>query len=219
MAICREKGISLINVEDGAELGTKMAAEEYSALCSSPDGRRIAAITKREGSLHLINSETWTIQEKIKIASKDPLPINWSMDSTCLSVGGWNPEIIIVDGYRAVRHKEWDTIKSGPFTKQGKYLIVATPWLGRHVPTDHADFQIRDVESGGLVATMRLHDGLGSCAALSPDGQLMATGGWDKQVKIWKLDFSKIVKNALPVPDQRPAPPSDQKSPPTPNDP
>jgi WD40 repeat protein len=62
--------------------------------------------------------------------------------------------------------------------------------------TDLRGFEWRYLWSqcqGDQIATLGSHDWMVTCAAFSPDGKLLATGGQDKTVKIWDVERRDLV--------------------------
>jgi WD40 repeat protein len=63
------------------------------------------------------------------------------------------------------------------FSPDGRTLAVAA---GREV-------QLWDVEAGHLVARLEGHEGKVKCLAYAPDGSLLASGGYDRTLRLWDV--------------------------------
>ena len=61
---------------------------------------------------------------------------------------------------------------------------------GRRLFTADANCNIKlwdvEVESGQNVLILRGHTGRPTCLSLSPDGTRLASGGWDRTIRIWE---------------------------------
>jgi WD40 repeat protein len=69
---------------------------------------------------------------------------------------------------------------------------------GRAAPTaaGAGEVLVHEVRSGTVLATFIGHTGLVSAVAFSPDGALLATGGWDGSVKVWQLSVTITIEKA-----------------------
>ncbi len=61
----------------------------------------------------------------------------------------------------------------------------ALVWAAGGEPGLFGELKIWNVESGSVVQTLRGHQDSLYAAAQSPDGKLLATGGYDQQIKLW----------------------------------
>jgi len=61
------------------------------------------------------------------------------------------------------------------------------------VANDRSDIQAFDLESGALTRTLRGHDGGINAIAVSPDGKLLASAGYEKAF-LWDLDAGKPLR-------------------------
>lgn len=80
------------------------------------------------------------------------------------------------------------------FTPDSKQLLTgggATPNLG-----DEFDYEMRlwNVETGKMIAKTMPSNGIGASGVVSPDGQLVLTGGTGGQWRLWTLPELKLVR-------------------------
>jgi WD40 repeat protein len=89
-------------------------------------------------------------------------------------------------------HKE--QVAGLAFSPDGTRIVTtggATPGPGIHAV---GEVLVREVRSGKVLATFTGHTGVVSAVAFSPDGTLLATGGFDGSVKVWLLTITLTVE-------------------------
>ena len=62
-----------------------------------------------------------------------------------------------------------------------------------------------NVEKGAPVRTLNGHADWVYAVAFSPDGTLLASGGWDGEVRVWNVADGKLVKAFNASPGYQPA--------------
>jgi WD40 repeat protein len=74
---------------------------------------------------------------------------------------------------------------------------IAAPARAASVYTVGADKKIKvwDSTNGDLIKTLDGHEGALTCAAISPDKKLLATGGADKKIKLWNTADGAAVRS------------------------
>jgi WD40 repeat protein len=68
------------------------------------------------------------------------------------------------------------------FAPDGK-RAVSSGWDGQ--------INLVDLVTGNKLASVRADSGAVEALALSPDGQILATAGEDKRIKLWRVDLNK----------------------------
>lgn len=107
------------------------------------------------------------------------------------------PGVRVWDVEKAALVKEWpakrQSVTGVAVSPDGKH--VASVGYSSKLPKDGDDFKgwewdnhvtVHDIKTGELVTTFKGHTRSPVCVAFSPDG-LLASGGADKAVKIWKV--------------------------------
>jgi WD40 repeat protein len=69
-----------------------------------------------------------------------------------------------------------DEVAAVAFSPDGRTLAVA---VGRGV-------RLWDVDTGHVTASLEGHEGRIKCLAYSHDGTLLATGGYDQTIRLWR---------------------------------
>ena len=90
-----------------------------------------------------------------------------------------------------------DRIARVAFSADGKCIATTggvQPVPG--VPPGAGEVLVREVRSRRLLATFLGHTGLVAAVAFSPDGALLATGGFDGSVKVWQLSVTIPIEKA-----------------------
>ena len=73
-------------------------------------------------------------------------------------------------------------------------LISATTALMAKIPSLDKTIKIWNLGSGRLLRTLTGHSDWVRSVAISPDGQLLASGSSDKTIKIWNLGSGRLLR-------------------------
>jgi len=187
----------------------ELKGEVVQAVSFSPDGKLLVIGTgvwdERERRLSTGSVKLWSLDSNEFVAEwvGFEAPINsvaFSPDGKLLAAGSWDGKVRVwQSGYESLKyivaaHTGW--VRCVAFSPDSKFL--ATPgfsyqpmgsWWETPIPIWRADDgKLYTSLRVGLLGFIRGHRGPVNSAAFSPKGQLIASGGNDKTVKIWHIE-------------------------------
>lgn len=164
-----------------------------SAVAQSPDGARLA-YADDGGTIRLVDAESGAELRTLSLPQAEYSDLVFSPDGRQLAAGGdCNDDVHVAlwDAASGELVRRWDwpkgrdphsTAQSLCFTPDGRRLAavvfrqdVVKSW---------------DLESGRLIAENKHNEVFGE--AYSPDGQTLATVGWDSTIRLWDAATGKV---------------------------
>jgi WD40 repeat protein/tetratricopeptide (TPR) repeat protein len=152
----------------------------------SPDGKHLATVSGRDGSVAL-----WELQTGKKLWSQQGHTgpgwvVAFSPDGNLIGTGGGDHLVLL---------READTGKLRTTLRGhiGEVKAVAFRPDGKQLATAGADLSIYlwDVATGAKVQSFRGHRSLVTRLAFHPDGRSLAAASWDMNVWVWDLGQEK----------------------------
>ncbi len=115
------------------------------------------------------------------------LSVAYSPDSSLLAVGGYGTVTVFDASTGLILWSEPEFLPTGNATSAGSLrfdphsqILALALYTG--------DLRLRDARMGGIIRTIKAHDGQANCVDYSPDGRVLATGGADRQVALWSAE-------------------------------
>ncbi len=190
----KEQGIALLDATDLTPEGAPLLATggEVKALAFSPDGRTLAAVTGL-GALTVWDVRSRSLRhEPMSASSGFPLVgVAFSPDGTTLATNGiagmelWDAATgVDLGGFSDVGYGGSDVA----FSADGARVAFAVGYGA----------SVWDVATGSPVADTTVESGGGRPAdvfsvALSPDGRMVAVGGYGSFVRVWDIRTGKLL--------------------------
>jgi WD40 repeat protein len=168
------------------------------SLAYSPDGKLLAS-AGWDARVRIWDPSTGERLQQLRLTDSQKT-LEFSTDGKTLQIhGGW-------DGFSG----KWSVVSEGdgpplrsveppkinppsPRARRGSDQPLTRSRDGKlmaSVPDDYLQrvaIELRDVESGALLAMLRGHQGAVRSLAFSPDGKTLASGSWDTTVLLWDV--------------------------------
>ncbi len=155
------------------------------SLAVSADGRRLAVTWTRkdQNKVHPLIFDLTAPEQRPKVVLGALGP-----GTLTLSPDGRNLGISSSDGHRVI---DLETDRERWFSREYKVFLFAFSADGRRIVASApggTDLRQIDLATGAVVDVYRGHKGDVACAAYSPDGRWLVSGGRDRTVRLWSLE-------------------------------
>ena len=201
----RDKTVKLWDVETEENCWTVTCEKSVESIAFSPDSRYVA--TRLPGFVNIRNVDDGTSapavihkQQWVNISKRNPPPqhsqnsaswiVTFSLDGKHLAGLDGDHSLTLWDVgtgaearnfERVTKHGAWTTMFRGRTvvcSSKGFYLVIGFCGTGQDTVRLWREGTIMDFIPEAPVIS----------AAISPDGQLLATGGWDRTVTLWNVE-------------------------------
>ncbi len=155
-----------------------------------PDGRLAATAgteASAEAAATLWNTVTGQPVATLDVAAGPGTALAFSADGTLLLVGTEDGGLAAWDV--AETEGTWQVRRRWVEHGEGRLLALAVSSDGRTVASGGAEeaIDLRDAATGALRQRWHAHSGAVAALAFNPAGDLLASGGYDRRVKLWRV--------------------------------
>lgn len=182
--------IKIWSLETGREIASwNYSDKEITTAVFSPDGKTLAT-AGQDSTVRLWNTSNWEASFCFRGHSLTVCSLGWSPDGNLLASGSRDHSVRIWDVTTGMESKCLDgmeeVIRKVLWTSDGNRLIVADGRVIRSWNTE--DWQELNGHQGHTQGVLAM--------AISPDGSLLVTGGYDKHVIVYSLATHELLTRA-----------------------
>jgi WD40 repeat protein len=166
------------------------------ALSLSPDGSTLAFGVMEEGAIWLGDASTGEQRGRLSGHAAPVMALAFSRDGRTLASRDMHGVVKLWD---LAEGKERATLTAAADHAVNNAAAVTFAPDGRTlaVAVDRA-VQLCDVATGRLAARLEGHEGRVKCLAFSPDSKLLASGSFDKTVRLWVVPHNPTSRPESP---------------------
>jgi WD40 repeat protein len=201
---CTDNTVRIVDAASGQELH-KIGNHENWVLGTvfGVDGQRIVSIG-RDRAAKLTDANSGAFLENVNLLRGELAAIVRHPKKEIVVIGGEDriPYMYLMDRPKNMKIAD-DTTLIRKFERQDG-AIAALAWSadGTHIAVagSSPEVTIYDAESGRRVAACKGHKAGIYTVVFSPDGQTLATGGFDGQVRLYRVTTGEMAREFIPVP-------------------
>jgi WD40 repeat protein len=169
------------------------------SIALSPNGGKIAS-GSQDGTVKIWDTKTGQELHSIRAHENNVRSVAFSPDGQCFASASWDGTVKLWDaqtgGNRLTLQGHHDVVHCVAFSPDGKYLASAG---GAVQP---GEVKVWNVTTGQAVHTLTHilrgpntfpgHETQVWCVAFSPDGQRLASGGFDRRICLWDVQTGQM---------------------------
>ena len=192
---CRNGSLCLWDTESNTQIINLIGHTDYvTSVTFSPDNRFLAS-GGGDGTLRLWNIEDHTNIMKFgaQLSELIETGIGQNMDNPeiiAAALSGTDLNIKVLTGHT-------DAVRSVSFSPNGHLLASGSGIDSFFGSTKDYTVRLWDVETGKHIKTLTGHKEPIGGVCFSPDGQILASGSWDKTVSLWDIETGKLIKTLI----------------------
>lgn len=179
--------IAVWRVADGTQVWAAQAEQEVERVAFSPDGKWLVSGSE-DDLLRVFHAGTGKLEKTLQ-HTEGIDSLRWSPDGTVLATGEETGIVrlwAMPEGKLLGQGKVEGAINELDFTSDGRLLLVVGDRTGARI-FDTATMNVAKViHTGGVAPTI--------AGRISPDNQLVAVGGHEGKIHVWRLSDGKQVR-------------------------
>ena len=189
---CMDGTLCMWDTETNTQIINYIGHTDFiTSVTFSPDLRFLAS-GGGDGTVRLWNIEDFTDVKKlgVQLSRLNKIALGHRMNKPeviAAILSGTDSNIIVFKGHT-------DAVRSVSFSPNGQLLASGSGIDSFFGSTKDYTVRLWDVETGKHIKTLTGHKEPVGDVCFSPDGQILASGSWDKTVCLWDVETGKLIK-------------------------